>query len=193
MAYASSSDLKTYLNITSSGDDVLLADVLTRAQALIEAATNRVFEAAANSNRLFDAVADVEGAVLYLDADLASINSITNGDSGATAISSGQYVSEPRNEAPYFAIRLLDSASLAWEYSTDPENAITVNGKWAYSESAPTDIVQATVRLAAFLYRQKESNADVDRVMHLPDGSMLLPSGLPRGVTSIIRRYRKVK
>jgi hypothetical protein len=193
MAYASSSDLKTYLDITSSGDDTLIADVLTRAQALIEAATNRVFEAAANSSRLFDAVTDVEGAVLYLDEDLASINSITNGDSGATAITSGQYVSEPRNETPYYAIRLLDSTSLDWEYNADPENAITVNGKWAYSESAPADIVQATVRLAAFLYRQKESNVDVDRVMQLPDGSMVLPSGLPRDVTSIIKKYRKVR
>ena len=102
-------------------------------------------------------------------------------------------MSEPRNETPYYAIRLLDSTSLDWEYNTDPENPITVNGKWAYSEAAPADIVQATVRLAAFLYRQKESNVDVDRVMQLPEGSMVLPSGLPRDVTSIIRRYKKVR
>jgi hypothetical protein len=193
MAYATVSDLKSYLGITSSGDDGLLSDCLERAQTLIETATNRLFEAAEDTERYFDAVADVVGAVLYLDEDLAAIASITNGDSAATVITSAEYVPEPRNQTPYYAIRLMNSAGLSWDYVDDPENAITVNGKWAYSESAPADIVQATVRLAAFLYRQKESNADVDRTVQLPDGSMVLPSGLPRDVLAIISRYRKVK
>ena len=193
MAYAVLSDLKDYLGISSSGDDTLLGEMLTRAQAIIEASTNRIFEAASNSERRFDALADVEGEVLYLDEDLAAVNSITNGDVAATGGTSDKYVTEPRNEPPFYAIRLLDSANLAWEYDQDPENAITINGKWAYSESAPADIEQATIRLAAFLYRQKESNTDVDRTMQLADGSVVLPSGLPRDVLAIIRRYKKVR
>jgi hypothetical protein len=193
MAYATTSDLKSYLGITSSGDDGLLGDCLERAQALIEAATNRMFEADEDSTRSFDAVADVVGAVLYLDEDLAAITSITNGDTAATVVTGAEYVPEPRNQTPYYAVRLLNSAGLSWDYVDDPENAITISGKWAYSLSAPADIVQATIRLAAFLYRQKESNADVDRALQLPDGSLVLPSGLPRDVMAIIARYRKVK
>ena len=191
MSYASLTELKTYLGISSSGDDTLLTDILTRSQAIIEAGTGRLFEAASNTDRFFDAVADVEGVMLFLDHDLAAVNTITNGDVGATTISNGQYVTEPRNDAPFYAIRLLDSADVSWEYDADPENAITISGKWAYSESAPADIVQSTIRLAAFLYRQKESNADVDRPLQLADGSVVLPSGLPRDVLAIIRRYRR--
>lgn len=191
MAYASLSEIKEYLGISASSDDSLLTDMLTRAQAIIEAGTGRLFEASSHTQRFFDALADVEGLTLFLDHDLAALNTITNGDAGATTITSAQYVTEPRNETPFYAIRLLESAGVSWAYAADPENAITISGKWAYAESAPADIVQATIRLAAFLYRQKESNADVDRPLQLADGSVVLPSGLPRDVLAIIRRYRR--
>ncbi len=191
MGYATLSEIKDYLGISSSADDGLLGDMLERAQGIIEAATGRVFEAASNTTRSFDALADVVGGVLYLDEDLAAVTTITNGDEGATTISSNQYVTEPRNQTPYYAIRLLDSSNLSWQFTDDPEDAISISGKWAYSESAPADIVQATLRLAAFLYRQKESNADVDRTMQLADGSIVLPSGLPRDVLAIIYRYKR--
>lgn len=191
MAYATLTELKQYLGISASGDDGLLGDMLTRAQAIIEAGTGRVFEAAADTTRYFDPLINVDNSALYLDEDLAAISAITNGDAAQTTITSSQYVTEPRNQTPYYAVRLLDSANLSWEYSEDPQNAISISGKWAYSETAPADIVQATVRLAAFLYRQKESNADVDRTMQLPDGSMVLPSSLPRDVLAIIYRYKR--
>lgn len=192
MAYATAAQLKTYLGITSSGDDSLLSDLIDRAQAIIEQYTRRTFEAAADSTRYFDAAEDVDGATLLLDEDLCAITSIINGD--GVAVASGEYVTEPRNETPYYAIRLLSSSNKAWEYTDDgdPENAISITGRWAYSTTPPNDIVHATIRLAAFLYRQKESNADIDRPITTADGGMILPSAIPADVRALLDRYRKL-
>lgn len=189
MAYCAASDVKTYLGISGSGDDALLALLCTRAQAMVDAYTGRTFEASSNTDRKFDAVRDVEGAVLYLDADLASINTITNGD--ATTVTSGQYVTEPRTTTPYYAIRLKASAGVAWTYTTDPENAITISGKWAYSTTAPADIVHATIRWAAFLYRQKD--AQVFDTTATPElGIITVPQGVPADVQKLLAPYTRI-
>lgn len=189
MAYCSASELKTYLGISGSGDDTLLGVLCTAAQAMVDAHTGRTFEAASNTDRKFDAVRDVDGPTLYLDADLASINTITNGD--ATLVTSGQYVTEPRQTTPYHAIRLLASSGVAWTYTTDPQNAITVNGKWAYSVSAPAHIAHATKRLAAYLYRQKD--AQVFDVTASPElGVITIPQGIPADVKAVLDTYRPI-
>jgi len=51
--------------------------------------------------------------------------------------------------------------------------------------------VQATTRLAAFLYRQKDSNADLDRPLLTGDGVTIMPSSLPHDVRQILDPYRK--
>lgn len=153
MAYTTLPAVKARMGITSATDDAWLEDLIAQAQKLVEMELGRVFEASANTTRYFDAECDVDGATLYLDKDLCSINSITNGD--GTTVTAGQYVTEPRNETPYYAIRLKSSAAIAWTYSTDPENAIAISGKWAWSAAAPRDIVQATEMLVAYLYQQR--------------------------------------
>src|SRR3989304_766196 len=78
-------------------------------------------------------------------------------------ITSAHYVTIPRNKTPYFGVKLLASANKEWDYQDDPEMGITVVANFRYSVTPPEDVVQATTRLAAFLYRQKDSNADLDR------------------------------
>lgn len=153
--YTSASDVKTYLGITGSGDDALIAALVTAAQAAIDQYFLRTFEASANTTRYFDAQRDVSGRRLLLDRDLCAINSVTNGN-GST-VTSSQYVTYPRNDTPYYAIQLLSSSGIAWEWEDDPEGAIAVSGKWAYSETAPVTVVQLTKWLAAFMYRAKDN------------------------------------
>lgn len=189
--YCTLTQLKTYVGVTGSGDDTLLTDCILRAQTMIDSFTQRRFEAAADSSRTFDAVYDVRGRELWLDTDLCAITSITNGDS--TSVTAGQIVSEPRNSTPYHALTLKGSSGLAWTYETDPEDAITVTGRWAYSVTPPADIEQACVRLAAWLYRQKDSSADLDRPMMSADGTTLMPADLPADVQKTLRPYRRVR
>lgn len=187
--YTTTALLKTYLGITGSNDDTLLGTLIDRAQAMIDSHCHRTFEASANTSRTFDAGRDVNGAVLYLDYDLCSINSITNGD--GTTVTTSQYTTEPRNETPYYAIRLLSSAGIAWTYSTDPEDAITISGKWAYSENAPNDIVHVALRLAGYLYRQRDNAADLDRAV-IAGNATILPAQLPSDIKAILAPYWRI-
>lgn len=154
MAYCTNTDVKTYLDIDRSDDDDKLTTLIARAQEMIDKHTGLTFEASSDTTRTFDAVRDIDEddpAVLCLDEWIADITTVTNGDS--VVVSSSEYTTEPRNVTPYYAIRLLDSSGKAWTYTTDPEDAISVAGKWAFSESPPADVVQACIDITILLYR----------------------------------------
>lgn len=58
--------------------------------------------------------------------------------------------------------------------------------------NTPLDIVTACRRLAAWLYRQKDTQmGDGDRPILAGDGSVIMPSTLPQDVTMLLRAYTK--
>lgn len=189
MAYVTTAELKRYLNITSSTDDTLIGELIASAQKMIDIATGTTFEAAADSTRYFDAIGNVDGVYLLFDRWCASITSITNGD--GVAVASTDYVTEPRNDTPYYGVKLKSSKDVTWTYGDDEENAIAVVGKWAYSTTPPADIVQACKRLAAFLYRQRENANDIDRAV-IVGNATVLPSQLPADVQRLIAPYKSL-
>lgn len=188
--YATLADLKAYIpNITGTGADALLTDCLKRAQAAIERYCERTFEASTDTTRHFDAMRDVESVTLMVDRDLCQITSIVNGD-GAT-LSASDYTTQPRNETPWFAIKLKLSSGRLWMFNTDPEDAISVTGRWAYSVQAPDDIVHACIRLAGYYYKLRDSQVFDTTVM--PDkGQIIIPKGLPQDVKFILEPYRRL-
>lgn len=189
MAYTTNTLVKTLLGLSDSTDDTLLTNLIAQAQSIIDAYTGCTFEASANTTRYFDAVQDVRGLVLRLGTDLCSIESITNGD--GTTITSGQYVTEPRNGTPYHRIKLLQSAGVAWTYSTDPEDAIAISGKWAYSESAPAGIVRACQEMTVLFYRQRDTNSDLNRTI-IAGNATILPVGLSKTTETYLRAMRRM-
>ena len=189
MTYATTADIKAYLGISGTGDDVLLADLLQSAGAAIDTYTNRAFAVTGDTTRYLDAVGDhIRGYTLYLDRDLCQITSVVNGD--GTTVTTSQYTTIPRNETPYRALRLLGSAGLVWTYSDDWEGAIAVTGRWGYSIQPPYDIQQATVRLASFYYRQKD--AQLADVTAIEAGVVIQTPAMPADVLGLIRPYRKL-
>lgn len=188
-AYLTTQALKTYLAIDGATDDLMLADCISRAQSFIEAETGRQFSYGTAAARYFDYYRDVDGRTLRLDRDLCAITSVVNGD-GVT-VAAASYVTEPRNETPYYALTLKSSKGLQWTYSTDAENAITVTGKWAYSATPPGDIAQACTRMAAYYYRQREQKQFA--VEAFPSiGVVVTPGGTPPDISNIIRKYRRM-
>ena len=151
--YIATADVKTYLGISGSGDDALISALVSAAQSAVDAYFRRTFEASADATRYFDAVADVRGRTLMLGDDLCSITSVTNGNGNLVT----GYVTEPRNTAPYYALTIKSNVAENWTYSSYPENAITVVGKWAYSTTAPAGIVHLTKWLAAVMYKSKDN------------------------------------
>ncbi len=191
MTYTSLAAVKGWLGIGSVNleDDAQITAAVNYAQTIIDAHCRRTFEAAADTTRYFDALGQhIDGSALYLDGDLVQITGILNGD--GTAITSGQYTLLPANRMPAFAIRLKDSAGIAWTYTTSWEKAISITGRWSYSLTAPQDIVYAATRLAAYLYKQRDSyNIGLERAETTPMGVTLLPMTLPQDVTALLKKY----
>lgn len=187
MAYAELIDLKTYLGITAgeAEADAVLDRTLLAAESAIDRATGRCFAVAADTTRSFGPCA-VGGQLLMLDAELASLTSITNGDGEAVDINVVRTM--PRNAGPYFALSL--PWSLSWVFD-DIDAEITVTGRWGYSVEPPADITQAAIRLAGYWYRLKE--AQVFDVTASPEtGQLVIPKGMPADVMPLLARYRRV-
>lgn len=192
MAYATKAQVKTYLGISSTADDDLIDSLIARAQAWIENYTNRVFESTGDTTRKFTVGEDTEGDTLWFDEDIYSITTVTNNADAATSetVASSKYVTLPRNRTPYYGIRLLSSSNVSWDYTNDPEAGITVAGRWAWSASPPNDVLDATIRLASYLYRQKD--AQVFDTTVIPEaGVITVPAGIPPDVKMKLDPYRK--
>jgi len=194
MAYATAAELRTYSGIDSTAHDALLTLLIARAAATIDRYVGFSFEAATTTTRRFDSAdlrngGNVSGRALWLDGWLYSVTSITNGN--GVAVAAASYYTEPRNAAPYYALTLKRSTSLVWEADSndDTPNAISIVGRWAYSLTAPADITHATLRMALWYYRQRDSSTDMDRPM-LAEGVTIMPSQLPKDVLDILDAYR---
>lgn len=195
MAYTTTALVKTYLSVTSSADDTLIGTLILRAQSMIDRYTGRTFESASDTTKYFDAKVDVYGVRLYFSEgfELAQApTTITNGDNVVVVINTNA-VLVPANTAPFYAIEMLNMGSMTWTYDAngDPNRAISVLGRWAYSITAPDDVVSATIRLVSFLYRQRETSADMDRPLSVGDGMILLPSRFPADIATILEPYRR--
>jgi hypothetical protein len=189
VAYCAYADVNEYLGGALTADQTLITNLIPRAQAEIDRLTGRTFEASTNTTRYFTVGKDTDGPYLYFDRDLCAVNSITNGDSDTLA--STEYTTIPKSDTPYYAVKLLGSSGLAWTYLTDPENAIQVSGKWAFSETAPADIKHACIRLTAYFYKQKDSIDQIGQTQMTPEGNLLLPSRIPPDVVTLLAPFKR--
>ena len=190
MAYTSVSKVKSYLGITGSGDDDLLQTFIDSAAKFIESWTGRKFGVQADTTRTFDAIDDVDASMLWFDEDLCAITSVTNGDS--IVVASNEYTTQPRNETPYYALRILTSSGKSWTYTEDHQDAISIVGRWGYSTDVPADVELACIRLAAYLYRQKDNAGDLDRGI-VAGNATILPASLPADIRTLLDPYRKLR
>lgn len=195
MAYATLAQLKAYIGAQKTTDDGLLGDLLERATKVIENRLGFGFAASSDTIKTFDAVADVDrvdGSILHFRTWLAAAPTTvkTDADGSPITIPSNAYILLDRTVGPpYWGLKIKGSADYVWEWTNDPEMGITVEGKWGWSVTPPEDIVHATVRLAGFMYRQKETGAEADRAAVLSDGVMLLPAEIPKDVLAIVNKY----
>lgn len=194
MAYATTALVKTYLGITTSTDDTLLGTLIVRAQSMVDSYTSRTFEVSANTTKYFNAKADIFGRTLYFcdGLEAATLTTITNGDN-TTIVVNTDCVTVPSNGTPIYGLTMMQSSSKLWVQTNagDNERAISILAAWGYSLTAPDDVVAATIRLTSFLYRQRESNADLDRAVSVGDGMVLLPGRLPADIAAILEPYRR--
>jgi hypothetical protein len=197
MAYIASSDVKQYGGIpdTDTVDDAELTLLIARAQAFVEEYTGRAFQADSDNQatRYYMAAESVERGVLWLDKDLNTVG--TDGIvAGTDTLASTDYVTVPRNDKPYYAIRLTAQTPLSWGEPTsdgDYEDAIAVHGQWAYSSDVPADIQHAMIRLVKYFYKLgRLSDETADRPIVLESGAIVQAADFPKDVLSILDFYK---
>jgi maltoporin len=197
MAYITATDLKNYMKISGNSDDTQLALFADRAQHVVDSYTHRVFEwAGAGTVKKFTPTSYLDGGDLYDMYTLSlglneffELTSITNGD--GVAISTSDVVLLPQNIAPKYAIRIKSSANRTWTYTTTIEESVSITAKWSYSATPPADIVQAALRIGAYLYRQRDGTPDSDRPIVSADGVVLSAPRIPSDVLELLRPYRR--
>lgn len=192
MAWTTIEVVKKWLEIKESKDDALLIDLISEAEATIDTATHRQFTAA-SATRYYDPTDPrvVRGPYLYLDEDLVSVTTLTNGDSDVLTAST-EYILQPVNTGPpYHVVKLVASGGINWTYVNDPEIAISLLGSWGYAATVPTNIVHACRLLAAYDYRARQAGPEADRTI-FAGGTVIAPSQAPQRIAELIDPYRKV-
>jgi hypothetical protein len=195
--YAGSFDLINYMYGTYGGtitpiggtltasNLLLLQESLDDAESAINDYTRRNFVGTAGThyyNRYSQR--NVVGQALYLEEDLHTLISLTNGDTQAIPL--GSIWLEPRNSGPPYRILRLKS-SYVYTWNTDSD--VIVAGTFGYGTVAPDVIARCTVRLAAWYFRLKDSGIG-GATGQTDAGEVSYPLGMPEDVKMGLAPYR---
>jgi len=166
-------------------DHILIEECIDRAEAHLEEWCSRYFKAR-KETRVYDCP---DSDTLLLDADLVKAIRVTNGD--GTVLSPYDFRYLPANSVPKYAIVLVSSSSVAWTYNDTPQQCIKVRGYWGYSLEPDPYTIQTALRLATFLYKQKDSQV-FDTSSFLDGGVLVLPDGVPKYVQEFVARRGRI-
>lgn len=206
--YATLEQLKAETNIRESTHDNLLTQKLAEAQDILERTYKRRFEAPASETRFVDyrpeSLAD-NGRTLLLPWDICQIDEVKNGD--GTVITVEQYVTTPRLRSvvdgkslavgvpewwPWYALTLKSNLGLRWQHNGQRQECFALTGRFAFSLTPPPAVVSATIRLAFWLYKQRDNAQNIPSPTAGKYGQILLPADLPEDVQVKMKGLKKV-
>jgi hypothetical protein len=181
MDYVEIDLLHTYGVFTHPNEerDALLEVLISTASAMIDNFCHRVFGIAEDAEpiaRVFsldNGVLPKTGRTLWLDDDLCSVPTFAEDPAPTVTLI-------PR-AAPYDRIVRAEG--------TWPDPTV-VTGHWAYSMLPPAPITHACLRLALWMYHQREST-DGDRPMVTAGGVFMLPNAMPKDIQTLLLPYRR--
>jgi hypothetical protein len=162
-----------------------LQDSLDEAESAINDYTRRNFAGTAGTvyvNRYSQHF--VQSQAMYLQNDLHTLVSLTNGDSQNIPV--GSVWLEPRNAGPPYRLLRLHSA---YVYVWNTDSDVIVAGTFGFSTVAPAAIARATVELGAYYYRIKDV-APTDTAGLNAAGEVVFPKGIPDYVREKLLPYR---
>jgi hypothetical protein len=163
----------------------LMQDSLDEAESAINDYTRRQFAGTAGTvlyNRYQTRL--VRSQALYLQEDIHTLVSLTNGDT--TVIPVGSVWLEPRNEGPpYRLLRLHSPYVYVWNTDSD----VIIAGTFGFSTVPPAAISRATVELATWYYRLKDVGPTNVSGMDAA-GEVTYPKDIPDHIRGKLNPYR---
>ena len=148
MTYPTLDQTKAYIPIAGATQDTRLQQMLNGVITAVEQDTGRLW-VAATATRNFRAehpFVTQHRTMLTFFEDLATITSITNGDSTVLAASDYDTIQKPGTTTPFYQIHIRNTSNVRWQNGSDGTR-IAVAGKWGYSEACPDDIFLAILEL----------------------------------------------
>lgn len=203
MAMPTVSDIKTYLGLTGSSDDTLLAQCLSDAIAKAEKDTGRRFAAASNTTTRYST--DGQASIVIHDRPYSDANRVvTLGGVTMTEGTNIWFLPDRRDPSISATIQLrhFDTSRSDW-YKVDPQwwDKNLDNGKWF--NGTPNDLVIAGLighpflsddpagairRLAAWFYWRAKSGAS--GFVTSPTGETIELAQEPGGYADFVRDWR---
>jgi hypothetical protein len=186
VAYCDAYDVAVALNIAGAQDDGWLTTLADSASRWVDAHCAIPFggfAVTADGVRSFDPCA-IDDGELRLDVPLVSLTSLTNGD--GTAIDKTTVRLYPLNGGHYWSIRMLTSGP-GWQWVQD--GLFSVTGKWGWSATVPTPVKEATIMLAAWLYKRYQAGLQ-DAANNVEIGQMMYSERMPKQVVALLAPFR---
>ncbi len=163
----------------------LMQDSLDEAESAINDYTRRQFAGTAGTvyvNRFSQRF--VKNQALYLENDIHTLVSLTNGDTQNIPV--GSVWLEPRNAGPpYRMIRLHSAYVYVWNTDSD----VIVAGTFGFSTVPPAAISRAAVELGAWYYRLKDVGY-TEMSGLAAGGEVSYPKSIPDYISGKIDKYR---
>lgn len=191
--YPTLKDLKSYLSVATTKDDSLLTEKLNQAIITFENVTGgRKFVSETLTTRIFysDQRNIKDSRTFFFLDDCCHVQTLTiNGN----IVNPNHYIVKDTYDLPLTKIVLLNVCPYDFNnYSnTEDFSTIQIEGHWSYSQQCPLDVHGSIIRLAAWLYNQKDNATDFDRPVSF---TMLtsLPVGVPADVIYNAKRYMRL-
>lgn len=196
-------DLKTYLGLTGTQDDALLASCASNASVVAERRTSRVFAVSSNTTMVYST--DGQASITIHDRPRTDAARTVTLD-GVTLTEDSDYWLLPDRRNPDIAttiqFRYYDRTRTDW-YKASPDwfdrnldhpsnssitpNAVRIAGVVGHPE-LPLDVREAILTYAAWLYWRRKSGAS--GFVELPNGENLDLTNEPSTFLAFIRDWR---
>ena len=177
MGYTTVEALKDFAGYDNSEDDHLDA-LIGSATQIIDDFTNRTFQVDDETVQTFSKIHGVPtqfyNTTLWFHEELA--------EEASAITDSPTVVYLPENGPPYYACVLSDGS---WAYPT-----VSITGYWGATRVPDPAIEFACLRLSKWLYDMGEGGGS--EAIFTPEGQVLLPSGIPQDVVTILKAHKKV-
>lgn len=190
MDYTSTANVKTYGNVTGSGDDALIDGLVTAYSAQVDAYCHQVFGQATYTDQVLPAHIDRDGVMKCYPA-VPTMTTPTafswryGRSSTYTTIEASKLDVEERPSG--CLVRVLDADYRVYR-GRRPFVKLSYTGGWANLAAVPADFEMAARRLVWWAYKLREAPMGKTAMPGL--GQVIIPpSGWPRDVREAFRPY----